>query len=336
MVRKMLKYCSVDGCPGSSRSDPELRFFFFPRNPLRAQLWAEKLGMPCSVEEARPLCRKVVCSRHFSDTDFTTNKRTRLNWTAVPSLHDSVLDLILKPEPSFSSISLPESPVPTVLDSEDELRVLVPTNTYAKTSICPPTFIPILVPEHTDNYSPSLAVPKKEPSQPSDDTLSLKDPLSPQVPMRDSNCGRESEGVSLSRSCRSNLETVLKKMEEQLQIERRLRLKLEGQLLREQQQWMQPKSEFENKKQCCSELETQLQIEKQQRNELQAQLEIEKQQKNELQAQLRKEQQQRNELQAQLRIEQQQRNELQAQLEIEKQQKNELQAQLEIDKQQKK
>jgi hypothetical protein len=37
-----------------------------------AQLWAEKIGRSCSIEDARTLYVKYVCKNHFLQTDFTT------------------------------------------------------------------------------------------------------------------------------------------------------------------------------------------------------------------------------------------------------------------------
>jgi hypothetical protein len=51
----------------------------------RAQLWVERLGMPCNAEPARKLSRQYVCSLHFSKTDFTLGDETSLNRLAVPN-----------------------------------------------------------------------------------------------------------------------------------------------------------------------------------------------------------------------------------------------------------
>jgi hypothetical protein len=49
-----------------------------------AQLWAERLGMPCNAEHARKLSRQFVCSLHFSEIDFTLVDETSLDRLAVP------------------------------------------------------------------------------------------------------------------------------------------------------------------------------------------------------------------------------------------------------------
>jgi len=54
-----------------------------------AQLWARKIGGPCSIEDARTLYVKYVCKNHFLETDFTTPERNRLNRGAVPCSSDS-------------------------------------------------------------------------------------------------------------------------------------------------------------------------------------------------------------------------------------------------------
>ena len=47
----------------------------------RAQLWAESLGVPYSAE-----MWKVVCSQHFSESDFTSPECIRLNRMVVPTV----------------------------------------------------------------------------------------------------------------------------------------------------------------------------------------------------------------------------------------------------------
>jgi len=50
----------------------------------RAQLWTERLGMPCNAQHARKLSRQYVCSLHFSKTVFTLGDVTSLDRLAVP------------------------------------------------------------------------------------------------------------------------------------------------------------------------------------------------------------------------------------------------------------
>ena len=59
--------------------------FFFSS----ARLWAEKIGRPCSIEDARTVNVKYICKNHFLQTDFTTPEGTRLNRMAVPCSSDS-------------------------------------------------------------------------------------------------------------------------------------------------------------------------------------------------------------------------------------------------------
>jgi hypothetical protein len=59
-------------------------FYFY-----RAVVWARKVGISCTIDSARMLCNKYLCSRHFSESDFTTNERKHLNTVVVPCGLDS-------------------------------------------------------------------------------------------------------------------------------------------------------------------------------------------------------------------------------------------------------
>ena len=52
----------------------KINLFFYS-----AQLWAQKIGMPCCAEAARTLYGKYLCKNHFLETDFTTPEKKRLN-----------------------------------------------------------------------------------------------------------------------------------------------------------------------------------------------------------------------------------------------------------------
>jgi hypothetical protein len=75
-----------------------------------------------------------VCSQHFSETDFTSANKTRLNRLAVPKPHT--------PAPHPHSTSHHEEPTLNSSSSED-LHVLIPSKTYSKISITSRTEEPI-------------------------------------------------------------------------------------------------------------------------------------------------------------------------------------------------
>jgi hypothetical protein len=55
----------------------------------RAMVWAGKVGISCTIDSARKLHYKFLCSRHFSESAFTTAERVHLNRFAVPCGSDS-------------------------------------------------------------------------------------------------------------------------------------------------------------------------------------------------------------------------------------------------------
>jgi hypothetical protein len=50
----------------------------------RAVVWQEKLGYLALFDSAGMLRNKYLCSRHFSESDFTTAERVHLNRAEVP------------------------------------------------------------------------------------------------------------------------------------------------------------------------------------------------------------------------------------------------------------
>jgi hypothetical protein len=88
----------------------------------RAMVWAGKVGISCTIDSARMLRNKLLCSRHFSKSDFTTAEMVHLNRVAVPCSSDSAAQSLPQPpEPSFHTPSF--DPLPSVLTPEDDLHV---------------------------------------------------------------------------------------------------------------------------------------------------------------------------------------------------------------------
>jgi hypothetical protein len=50
----------------------------------RALVWAGKVGISCTIDPARKLQNKYLCSRHFLESDFTTDERVHFNRVTVP------------------------------------------------------------------------------------------------------------------------------------------------------------------------------------------------------------------------------------------------------------
>ncbi|XP_021923786.1 uncharacterized protein LOC110831743 isoform X2 [Zootermopsis nevadensis] len=134
-LRTVYRTCYAQGCLGSNKNK-QLKFFSFPRNQERAQLWAERLGIDYSIQNKRTLHKRFICSRHFSENDFTTAERKQLNRIAVPSSISFISVPHSAPEPIEPSECTPfMSSLPTVLNYENNLHVLTPVRTYSKMSV---------------------------------------------------------------------------------------------------------------------------------------------------------------------------------------------------------
>ena len=51
----------------------------------KAELWAGSLGVPYSLQTIKHFSWKVVCSQHFSETDFTSPECIYQNGMVVPT-----------------------------------------------------------------------------------------------------------------------------------------------------------------------------------------------------------------------------------------------------------
>jgi hypothetical protein len=76
-----------------------------------AKLWAERVGIRCTMEEAGSLHYKLLCRDHFLPTDFMTPEGIRLNRLAVPRDLDSASHSAPQsPPPLLPTISDPQPP----------------------------------------------------------------------------------------------------------------------------------------------------------------------------------------------------------------------------------
>src|SRR5215469_4436041 len=92
----------------------------------RAQLWAESLGMPYSTERW-----KVVCSQHFSESDFTSPECIRLNRMVVPTFCATTSHSHSTTQPTeLTFCTPPVSSSPPLLACPDYLPVQKPVKTY--------------------------------------------------------------------------------------------------------------------------------------------------------------------------------------------------------------
>jgi len=97
----------------------------------RAQLWAESMGVPYSAETW-----KVVCSQHFSESDFTFPECIRPNRMVVPTFCATTSHSHSTPQPTELSFStLPVNSSSPLFACPDYLPVQKPIKTYSKLSI---------------------------------------------------------------------------------------------------------------------------------------------------------------------------------------------------------
>jgi hypothetical protein len=97
------------------------------------RLWG-RVGISSTTDSIGMLGRKLLCSRYFSESDFTTAERVCLNRVAVPCGSDSAAESL--PHPPYPSLHTPSfDPLPSVLTLEDDLHFPPPTriccNTYS-------------------------------------------------------------------------------------------------------------------------------------------------------------------------------------------------------------
>lgn len=75
--------CFAPGCLAVSSENTQ--FFYFPRNASRTQEWLQRVGINCSLEEAKQFARRRgLCSRHFGDDQYLTPEKKKLSSIAVP------------------------------------------------------------------------------------------------------------------------------------------------------------------------------------------------------------------------------------------------------------
>jgi hypothetical protein len=103
----------------------KINLFFYS-----AQLCAQKIGQPCSIEDARTLNVKFVCRNHFLETDFSTPEKTRLNRGAVPCSSDLSSQ---EPTPQLPDSTLTDlNSLPSLLSPQKNLHVQPPNSTYGR------------------------------------------------------------------------------------------------------------------------------------------------------------------------------------------------------------
>ncbi|XP_023722385.1 uncharacterized protein LOC111872572 [Cryptotermes secundus] len=76
------KKCFAPECTSSSE-ETGMIFFNFPMDSARAMVWAGRVGLSCTTNSARMLHNKVLCNKHFSESDFTTAERVHINRCAA-------------------------------------------------------------------------------------------------------------------------------------------------------------------------------------------------------------------------------------------------------------
>ena len=109
--------------------------------PHSAQMWMDRLCSSCSAEHTRKLQKQYVCSQHFSEIVFTSAGKTHPNNVTIPYL----CTVIAHPCSALLSKGLALS----FSFSEEDLHVLVPTETYSRMSITLVTEEPVPIQSHS-------------------------------------------------------------------------------------------------------------------------------------------------------------------------------------------
>jgi hypothetical protein len=93
---------------------------------FKALVWARKVGISCTIDSARILHNKYLCSRHFSENVFTTAERIHFDRVAVSCGSDSASQSLLPLSvPSLHTLCF--DPLLSVITPTDHIHVVPPT-----------------------------------------------------------------------------------------------------------------------------------------------------------------------------------------------------------------
>jgi ABC-type uncharacterized transport system permease subunit len=138
-------------------------------------VWAGKVAVSCTIDSARMLHKKYLCSRHFLESDFTTAERVQLNRVAVPCGSDSASQSL--PQCPVSSLYTPSlNPLPSVITHKVDISVLLPTRSYSKTLMLS-TVTPF--PIRADSLFTSLQMSAVQSSPTAASTIAVNEPSFP-------------------------------------------------------------------------------------------------------------------------------------------------------------
>ncbi|KAL4132472.1 hypothetical protein QTP88_009615 [Uroleucon formosanum] len=112
MSRKSGNICAYYRCGKGPRNYDGLRLFRFPKDQVLCKKWIENSGniklIDFNLEE---LNKKHLCMLHFSDSDYTFNKRNLIK-SAVPKMFetDDITLKVLTPKKTYIQKYFPKSP----------------------------------------------------------------------------------------------------------------------------------------------------------------------------------------------------------------------------------
>lgn len=80
------RQCAFLYCKNNWETNPNIRYFFFPKNKELFEKWIHIVNNPklMAIPQDKVRHTYTVCSDHFDDKQYTTNENIKLNRGAVP------------------------------------------------------------------------------------------------------------------------------------------------------------------------------------------------------------------------------------------------------------
>ncbi|XP_069703495.1 uncharacterized protein [Periplaneta americana] len=108
--------CCAPRCTNVYKSGCKMSFFAFPREPARCQKWLRFCGLEDQYRLAADVTEDMrLCINHFHTSEYYCGKVTRLNATAIPSIHCNGADVSDQNRNGTNRLRSPSYPCPYII-----------------------------------------------------------------------------------------------------------------------------------------------------------------------------------------------------------------------------